>query len=98
MSAICGVVALGGDPRAAGMLERLRQPMAHWGSDGGGIRVSDGVAFAQLVAHRTPEAIYERGPIELRGGEVTVTAAGRLDNRAELCREMGLSPSKRQRT
>src|SRR5437763_359193 len=45
--------------------------------------------FGQLVAVRTPEDDHESGPLRLPSGTV-VTPAGRLDNRQELYRELGV--------
>lgn len=98
MSAICGVVELGGHPAIGPTLDRMRQAIEYWGPDGGGLWTSEAAGLAQLAARRTPESAHESGPVELRGGELAVTAAGRLDNRQELCVELGIAPPDRPRT
>jgi asparagine synthase (glutamine-hydrolysing) len=89
VSAIYGRVRLDGAAVAAEELELMRQPMAYWGPDGGGIWCERGAGFGQLVAVRTAEDEHESGPVLLASGTV-VTPAARLDNREELCRELGV--------
>ena len=97
MSAIYGLVRLDGRPVEAEELETMRRPMAYWGSDGGGTWHEGGAGLGQLVALRTPEDEHEGGPIQLASGTV-VTAAGRLDNREDLCRQLGVAEDERART
>lgn len=97
MSAIYGLVRLDGRPVEADELETMRRPMAYWGPDGGGIWREGGAGLGQLVAFRTPEDEHEGGPLRLTSGTV-VTPAGRLDNRRELCRELGVPEVDRART
>jgi asparagine synthase (glutamine-hydrolysing) len=90
VSAIYGLVRLGGRPVAPAELAAMAEPMAYWGPDGGGAWCDAGVGLGTLVAHRTPEAVGEAGPVTVRGGTAVVTSAGRLDNRDELCAELDL--------
>jgi asparagine synthase (glutamine-hydrolysing) len=89
VSAIHGLVRLDGpvEPRE---LEAMAAPIRHWGPDGGGVWCEGGAGLGQLVAHRTPEAVHQTGPVAVAGGMAVVAAAARLDNRDELCRELGL--------
>lgn len=89
MSAIYGLVRLDGRAVDVAELDAMRRPMAYWGPDGGGTWREGGAGFGQLVAVRTPEDRHEDGPIELPNRTV-VTPAGRLDNRDELLRELGV--------
>jgi asparagine synthase (glutamine-hydrolysing) len=94
LSAIYGLVRLDGRAVEAGELEAMRRPMAYWGPDGGGTWREGGAGFGQLVAVRTPEDRHEEGPVALPSGAV-VTPAGRLDNREELVRELGVPAGER---
>ena len=97
MSAIYGLVRLDGRLVEAGELETMRRPMAFWGPDGGGTWHEGGAGLGQLVALRTPEDEHEAGPLRLASGTV-VSPAGRLDNRDELCAELGVPGEDRPRT
>jgi asparagine synthase (glutamine-hydrolysing) len=92
LSAIYGVVRLGGPDVDAADLEAMRAPMAYWGPDGGGTWREGCAGLGQLVAHLTAEDHYEQGPIVVADGAIVVCPAGRLDNRAELSSELGLAP------
>lgn len=97
MSAIYGLVRLDGRAVAGEELETMRRPMAYWGPDGGGAWREGGAGLGQLVAFRTPEDEHEAGPVRLADGTV-VTAAARLDNRDELCRELHVPAPERAST
>lgn len=87
MSAIFGLVRFEGAPVAREELEVMAEPIRYWGPDGGGIACEGSGGLGQLVANRLPESKSERGPLVLRDGSLLV-AAGRLDNRDELCDEL----------
>src|SRR5205085_11965081 len=89
VSAIYGLVRLDDRAVEADELETMRRPMSYWGPDGGGIWRDGGAGLGQLVAVRTPEDEHEGGPLQLPSG-TAVTAAGRLDNRQQLCRDLGV--------
>jgi asparagine synthase (glutamine-hydrolysing) len=97
VSAIYGLVRLDGRPVEAAELDAMRSPMEYWGPDGGGAWRDGGAGLGQLVALRTPEDEHEDGPVVLPSGTV-VAPAGRIDNRDELCRELGVDPAERPRT
>jgi asparagine synthase (glutamine-hydrolysing) len=90
VSAIYGLVRLDGRPVQAEELEAMSRPMLYWGPDGGGAWIEGGAGLGQLVAARTPEDHHETGPLSLPSG-IVVTPAGRLDNREELCRALGVT-------
>ena len=98
MSAIYGLVRLDGRPVTEAELDAMRAPMAFWGEDGGGVWRDAGAGFGQLVARRTPEDAYESGPLVVAGGTAVVVPAGRIDNRDELCRELGVPAGQRPAT
>jgi asparagine synthase (glutamine-hydrolysing) len=97
LSAIYGLVRLGGRDVEAQELETMRSPMAYWGPDGGGTWREQGAGLGQLVAVRTPEDEHEAGPVGLESGAV-VAPAGRLDNRGELCRDLRVPSCQRATT
>jgi asparagine synthase (glutamine-hydrolysing) len=97
VSAIYGLVRLDGRAVEAGELETMCRPMSYWGPDGGGTWRDGGAGLGQLVAVRTPEDEHEAGPLQLPSG-TAVTTAGRLDNRQELCRDLGVPGDDRART
>lgn len=97
MSAIYGLVRLDGPNITEDELETMRRPMAYWGADDARAWRDGGAGLGQLVARQTAEDEHERGPVILAGGAV-VAVAGRLDNRDELCRELGIAPRERPQT
>jgi asparagine synthase (glutamine-hydrolysing) len=97
VSAIYGLVRLDDRPVQVDELETMRRPMAYWGPEGGGTWCEGGAGLGQLVARRTPEDEHECGPVRLGDGTV-VAPAGRLDNREELCRALGVAERDRAQT
>jgi asparagine synthase (glutamine-hydrolysing) len=83
MSALCGLVRLDGAPVDPADVRAMAAALRHWGADGGGTWIDGTAGVVQLVAHRTPDAVHERGPLVRADGTV-VTAAARLDNRDDL--------------
>jgi asparagine synthase (glutamine-hydrolysing) len=56
---------------------------------------SDGdVALGRRLFATLPEDRYDRGPVTGGGGRWTLVADVRLDNRPELCAELGIEPSR----
>lgn len=93
MSAIFGLIRIDGPPVEPADLAAMAQPMAHWGPDGGGTWCDGHAGLGLLVAHQTPNAVHEDGPRAVAGGTVMITAAGRLDNRAELSAALRVIPA-----
>lgn len=92
MSGIYGVVRFDGKPINQD-LAAMQAAMAHWGMDGHRHWLDDSVAFGQALLKTTPEASFEQLPRLVCGGTAVLTAAARLDNRAELAKELGLDLS-----
>jgi asparagine synthase (glutamine-hydrolysing) len=90
LSAIYGFFECNGAPVSGATLDCMEGTFRYWGPDGGGQWLADGIGLGQLVLNTTAEARSETGPHHLAGGEVMV-AAGRLDNREELGRELNLA-------
>jgi len=83
MSGIAGIVSLDGTALAPDLLPKMVEAMGYWGSAGVQWKQVEGGSIAYLHTPSTPEALYERQPYQLPGGEWLV-AAVRLDNRSEL--------------
>ncbi len=89
MSAIFGLIRLDGQPVRAEHLARLGEALAGYGPDGGGIWRNGAAGLGQRLLASTAEAAYERMPLASPDGRLAFTAAGRLDNRAELLAALG---------
>lgn len=92
MSAIAGIVHFDGAPVPRQDLERMGQALEPFGRDGQRIVVGDGVGFVVRTTLMTPEDRMDRQPVSL-GGKDTLLFDGRLDNRPDLIRLLGLSES-----
>lgn len=84
MSAIFGLVRFDGRPVAQEDLERMAEPIRHWGGPGG-VWHDAHAGLGMLVDDRTPQSAV--APIPMRDGSVVI-AIGRLDDRDELAREL----------
>ncbi|MBI5301188.1 MAG: asparagine synthetase B [Chloroflexi bacterium] len=90
MSGIFGIIYRDGAPVAAHTLETMRDAMAHWGRDGGGMWRDGCAGLGQLLFISTPEAKSEQLPrVDLATG-IVFTAAARVDNRDEIISDLGL--------
>ena len=90
MSAIFGLVAVGGDWLPGRALEAMRSALADHGGDGGGVWALGGAGLGQQLKLATPEDRFERQPLVSPDGLRVLVSDGRIDNRPELCRELGL--------
>ncbi len=97
MGALYGLIRPGGPPVCPADLEPMTRALRAWGPDGGGTWCDGTAGLGRLVARRTPEPVTGGPPRQLPGGTV-VAAYGRLDNRDELCVELGVRPADRGRT
>lgn len=96
MSGIFGIIDRHGAPVSSPMLEAMRGVMTAWGPDGDDLLLEGAAGFGQMRQFTTPEAHYERMPVtsskvfpSLKGRQRFVfTAAGRLDNREEIVRQL----------
>ncbi len=87
MSAIFGLIESDGRP-VGESLAAMEAALHHWGPDGGDGWQEGGVGLGQRQLAVTLEAAWERQPL-VDSDQVWISAA-RLDNRAELCRELGI--------
>jgi asparagine synthase (glutamine-hydrolysing) len=92
MSAIFGVWNVDGRPLEAAILDRMAERLRHRGADGRGCRISATMAIGAQQQWVTPEEIGETQPLVDPHG-VVLAMDGRLDNRHELLRALGLPQS-----
>lgn len=90
MSAIFGLVTLNDQPETKENLERMSAALARRGSDGGGIWTQECVGLGQRLMRFTPEDRLERQPLVSADGLCVLVSDARVDNRAELLRDLRL--------
>jgi len=91
MSAIYGLIHLDGQPAQESELEPMTRALLPFGPDGGGTWLRGGVALGQRLQCFTPEDLLERQPLVGAEGNCVLIADGRIDNRAEVARELGIA-------
>jgi asparagine synthase (glutamine-hydrolysing) len=96
MSAIAGICQFGGLPVQQGLIGRVTQAMAINGPDGIRHWQDGAVALGHCLLRTTPEAASETQPLRSAASNLTVVFDGRLDNRAELMRELSLEGAPRR--
>lgn len=89
MSAIFGLVHLDDSPVHAEELAAMQLAMKEWGPDGGGTWREGAAGLGSLILFDTPEAVHEMQPLESPQGFI-LTAETRLDNRDDLCSDLGV--------
>ncbi len=88
MSGIFGRLNRDGGPVDADALDAAVREMAAWGREGGGVLREGPCALGVALSRGTPEACYERLPSVDAESGIAFAAAGRVDNRAELLRDL----------
>lgn len=88
MDGIYGIFQRDGAPVSPVALDTMRVAMSYWGRDGGDQWHNGPAGLGQLRTFTTPESPFENLP-RLQNG-LAFTAAGRVDNRDELIRKLGL--------
>ena len=91
MSGIAGVIHLDGPPVAAAGLEAMLAEMARRGPDRRQLLCQGTAGFGHALLATTPEARIESQPWQHPESGCVVVADSRLDNRAELARQLDLS-------
>ncbi len=89
MTAIFGVIALTEAPVERAALERMEAALGAFGSTGG-VWHDGRAAHGQRFQPFTPEDARERQPARSADGDLVLVADGRLDNRPEIIRALGL--------
>jgi asparagine synthase (glutamine-hydrolysing) len=98
VSAIFGLVYLDGRPVEPAALESMRARLAHWGPDRGEVWCQGSAGLGQVLLHSTPEARHETMPLWDDERHTVLVAAARLDNRDELCDDLGIPRAERSIT
>lgn len=96
MSAIGGIVHFDGAPVVRADLERMGQAMEAFGRDGLRLSVGQGAGFVVRTTHITPEDILDAQPVRLNGAD-SLVFDGRIDNRTDILRNLGLAESEGRR-
>jgi asparagine synthase (glutamine-hydrolysing) len=87
VSGIVGIVNLDGTPVDERLLSRMTDSLAYRGPDRQHIWVDASVGFGHTLLRTTIESEHEEQPATLDGG-VWITADARVDDRAELARQL----------
>ena len=93
MTAITGLWRLDGRPGAAADCERMLGPLQMYGPDAGDSWSDGDVALGRRLYRILPEDDFDRQPL-IGGSGAVVVADARVDNRAELARELGLNAAR----
>jgi len=88
MSGLCGVVHFDGALADPEIVAQMAMAASHRGPDGTRFWSNDGVGFAHLVHHITPESRCEQQPLISEHGRFVLNADARIDNREELIRTL----------
>jgi asparagine synthase (glutamine-hydrolysing) len=91
MSGIFGIVQRNGAPLSPSTLDRMRDSMADWAPDSGGLWHDTNAGLGQARLFSTPESHHDRLPRRDTLSGISFTAAARVDNRAELGRLLNIS-------
>ena len=86
MSGIAGLLALDGRPAADGTTSAMAERLRRRGPDGRATWAEGSVALAHAMLQTTPESLGEALP--LQAGPFAITADARIDNRADLLRQL----------
>jgi asparagine synthase (glutamine-hydrolysing) len=95
VNGIFGLVRFDGQPIDPARLEAMRMALAPWGRDGISAHYAGSAGMGCASMHSTPEAIHERLPFFDDDAGLAFCAGARLDNRAELCTNLGIDPADR---
>jgi asparagine synthase (glutamine-hydrolysing) len=90
VSAIFGLVAVDGDGLPGRALEAMRSALADHGGDGGDTWAAGGAGLGQQLKLVTAQDRFERQPLVSQDGLRVLVSDGRIDNRPELSRALGL--------
>jgi asparagine synthase (glutamine-hydrolysing) len=91
MSAIAGIFRTDGRRVERRDLERMSKILAHRGRDGSGVWNTGSIGLAHQLLWTTPESLHEHLPRMRSESNLVVTADVRLDNRADLIGQLGLT-------
>jgi len=90
MSAIAGIIQFDGRPVDRATLERMQNVLAPYGRDARSIWHQGSAGLVRTLLHTTPEDAFDRQPLVHPASGQVLLFDGRLDNRDDLIRELGL--------
>ena len=90
MSGIFGFLNHDGAPANVDDLQLMAGILARRGPDGTGMWHAGSIGLGHTLLATTPEALFERLPLEHPASGCVITADVRLDNRVELLAALGL--------
>lgn len=94
MTALAGYWAFGDPGEASGRCERMLKAQQVYAPDPPVSWSAGDIALGRRLFRTLPEDRYDRGPVTGGGGRWTLVADLRLDNRPELCAELGIEPGR----
>lgn len=94
MTALAGYWAFGIAGEPSGCCERMLKAQQVYALDPPAAWSDGDIALGRRLFRTLPEDRYDRGPVTGGGGRWTLVADLRLDNRADLCAELGLEPGR----
>jgi asparagine synthase (glutamine-hydrolysing) len=94
MTALAGYWAFGGAGEPSVRCERMLKAQQIYAPDPPASWSDLDIALGRRLFRTLPEDRYDRGPATGGGGRWTLVADLRLDNRAELCSELGIEPAR----
>lgn len=93
MTAIAGLIRLDAAPVDAGVLERMQNILAPYGRDAQHHWRQGPAGLMRTLLRTTPHDNLDRQPLHHQDSGTRLVFDGRLDNRDELARELGLPPA-----
>lgn len=84
MSAVLGLFNLQQTKVYPEIMDTMMRAMARWGPDGSGTWLSKNIGLGQYLRFNTPEARFEKLPLESKCGRFVLLSRARLDNRKKL--------------
>lgn len=90
MTAIAGIIQFDGRPVDRATLERMQNVLAPYGRDAGNIWHQGTAGLVRTLLRTTPEDAFDRQPLVHPASGHVLLFDGRLDNRDDLMRELGL--------
>jgi asparagine synthase (glutamine-hydrolysing) len=94
MTALAGYWSLGGADAPRDRCDRMLRAQQVYAPAAPSSWSGGDLAMGRRLFATIPEDRYDRGPVSGGGGRWTLVADIRLDNRAELCAELGIEPER----
>jgi asparagine synthase (glutamine-hydrolysing) len=92
MTAIAGLIRLDGGAVDAATLARMQAVLTPYGQDAQDLQQLPDAGFVRTLLRTTPEDSLDQQPLHHAASQTWLLFDGRLDNREELARELGLAP------